>query len=140
MEARKFATQMAAICPFAVVIGMGYTVRKPVPGHHVLQYSEAQNARLAAYRSLALDEFQSDESAVLTRRRVDQWIRLAKTQNLQALTPAYEEDLSEDNARSDIITRWRLLQQRLNHSMRNELEDGQVALAVEDGTRLIRLN
>ncbi|MHB8636501.1 MAG: hypothetical protein ACYC96_08515 [Fimbriimonadaceae bacterium] len=140
MEARKFATQLAAICPFALLLGMGYSARQAVSGFQVLHYSDAQNARIEAYRPVVMNSIPLEADAPMIRRHADRWIHLALVAHLPALTPAYEEDLFEDNARSEIIAEWRWLLLHLNDTMRRELADGQFTLAVQDGTRLVRLD
>ena len=140
MEARKLATQMVAICPFAMLLGMGYSARQPVPGHTILKYSDAQNARLQAYRPIVAAAPSAGSEMRTIRRHADLWIRLAPRERLQALTPAFQEDMSEDNARAEIIGQWRCLEGQLNHEMRRELVDGHLLHAVEDGVRIIRLS
>jgi hypothetical protein len=139
MEARKLAGQMAAICPFALLLGMGYSARQPVLGRPTLQYTDVENARLQAYSPIVNDRLPEGANAELIRRHADTWIRTAALQHLQALTPAYQEDMSEDNARSEIIGDWRSLVGQLNIFMRREVINGDAAAAVQDGTRLLRV-
>lgn len=139
MEARKLATQMMAICPFALVVGMGLTTRSHVPGHSVLQYSEAQNQRLESYCLITRDAPPQWADTEQIRHHADMWIHVSTLENLQALTPAYQEELTEDNARAEVIGKWRTILQQVNHVMRCEGQAGRWDEAVQDGARLIRL-
>ncbi|HLK14570.1 MAG TPA: hypothetical protein VKT78_07170 [Fimbriimonadaceae bacterium] len=139
MEARKLAGQMAAICPFALLIGMGYSARQQAFGQPILQYSEAQNRRLEAYRPIVSEALPPTSDATQIRHYADVWIHTADMNKLQALTPAYQEDMTEENARAEIISDWRWAVQSLNHFMRRELLEHEDSLAVEDATRLIRV-
>src|SRR5579863_2889930 len=139
MEARKLAMQMVAICPFAMILGIGYSARRPVPNHRTLKYSEVQDARIVAYRQLVIGAPSPSSSYPVVRRHADLWIRTAVTKGLQPLMPAFQEDLTEDNARCEILGQWRWVGARLNHEMRKELESKDFAAAVEDGVRVLQL-
>jgi hypothetical protein len=138
MEARKLAVQLAAVCPFALVLGMGVSFRHSPLAHSTLQYSPAQNERVEAYSTLMLHSSLSGQRPPAIENYADTWIRLARHDGLQALTPAFQEDLEEENPRSQIIQTWTILMQRMTCNVRQDLKLHHLTAAVREATRVLR--
>src|SRR5579872_746489 len=132
MEARKLVVQVAAICPFALVLGMGATVRHPVAAHTTLEYSEAQNERVEAYSSVMSMANQVLKPSPAADRYADMWIQLGRQTKLQALTPAFQEDTEEENPRSQIVQTWEMLLERLNTSIQRNAHAHKVEFVVKE--------
>jgi hypothetical protein len=142
MEARKLAVQVAALCPFALVMGVGVSARSP-QSRTALGYTEAQNARLADFQPLMsrmpnMSEVHPTQSLNAIRGYADEWIKLDSSVHLQALTPAFQEEVGEENARAQVISVWLQSVNLLAGGVHREASCGETKQAVEDYVRLAK--
>ncbi len=140
MEARKLVVQVAAVCPFAMVLGMGATVRHATTAHSTLQYSDAQNQRIEAYSPLMTRASWSSAKSQTVERYAKLWVAEGKGGNLEALPPAFQEDLEEDNPRSQILQTWTYLVEHLGTVMRSNLRAHNTSAATLDAAQIIRVS
>jgi hypothetical protein len=139
MEARKLVVQVAAVCPFALVLGMGMSFRHPASAHATLQYSDAQNERVEAYSRLMLHTQVANKNPRLIKEISDAWIGESTKTKLQALTPAFQEDSEDENPRSQVIQLWTVLLEGLTRLTRKDVKAHNATATIQDATRVLRL-
>lgn len=139
---KKWLVPAAAFCPFGLVLGIGVSGRVTHP-HTTPQYTEAEDARVTAYQELVATRPTVPASMpvrdMFARKYADKWLRASRDRRLEPLTPAFEEDLTADNPRAEVMAAWDQAIAEMGRIVRREGKDGKVDLAIDDAIRVVGL-